>query len=334
MSKVTQAVWLLGLLAATAPACSGDSGAETHDATTDSVVDVRETDVSGAEVDTAPDAVTIDTAADAEIIDTAPDAEVLDAAPDAEVLDTAPHAEVADTAPDVVVADTDVFTADTLPGDDEGPDVDAAPGPLETPWGPIEGEACGTLTQALDAPTPSFHVTTWTFEAETFDPTPLAPGPQQRFEGPNAGGSSKCSEVMSMTWLIECEGAAFYKTETQIIYDVAGSITDYEMIVDGDKIGVSVTRAYLGPFDMTYTEADATTLLTGKLEGVNESTLNVSDGDAWTKQILHIWTLQPTWVPILKTVWDGLDPALKADTVLLVTVESGSDYIVANDCED
>ena len=40
---------------------------------------------------------------------------------------------------------------------------------------------------------------------------------------------------------------------------------------------------------------DAKSLLEKKLGGILESTANVSPEDAWTKQILHIWTLQPSW---------------------------------------
>ncbi|MFT7582410.1 MAG: hypothetical protein ACI9MR_004092, partial [Myxococcota bacterium] len=160
------------------------------------------------------------------------------------------------------------------------------------------------------------------------------PGPRRRYDGPNAGGSSICSEVMSMQLLIACEDAEFYKREVEILYDETGAITDYAVKIEGDIIGVSVTRAYLGPFEMNYTPDDADTLLVKKLEGVLESTQNVSDVDRWTKQVLHIWTLNDAWVDTLETVWEGLDAATKADTIVLVTVESGSDFVVTDSCDD
>jgi hypothetical protein len=123
--------------------------------------------------------------------------------------------------------------------------------------------------------------------------------------------------------------------ETEILYAITGEITDFEMIIGGDKIGVSVTRAYLGPVVNEYTLADATTLLVDKkLPGVNASTLNVSAEDAWAKQILHIWTLNPDWVTPLRAAWEGASAELRADTVVLVTVEQGAEFVVKDTCDD
>ena len=95
----------------------------------------------------------------------------------------------------------------------------------------------------------------------------------------------------------------------------------------------AVTRAYKGPTVTTYTLADADALLTKKLKGILEASSNVSAADKWQKQILHVWTLRPDWVPILKQSWDKLDAAIKADTVVLVTVEEGSDSVVKDTCQ-
>ena len=140
-----------------------------------------------------------------------------------------------------------------------------------------------------------------------------------------------------MQVLHECEGASLYKTETEIVYTrTSGAITDYETMIAGHKVGVSVTRAYKGPVINVYTAADATKLLKKKLGGVLESSAKVSAADKWTKQVLHIWTLRADWVPVLKQVWEGLDAALKADTIVLVSVEvppaGGSGWIVPDDC--
>lgn len=287
-----------------------------------------------------------DTSQDAPEVQSGDVADTSQDAPDiADAGDTGDAEPEADTTPDASeVADSDVTTdtagdvAEEISGDvaeDVDPDQSETTSDItQTNWGPIQGPSCGGISDALTSTDPSFHVTTWTFEAATFDPAILGPGPMSRYEELNAGGSSKCSEVMSMTWLMECQAGSLYKKETDIIYDINGAITDYAMTVDGNVIGVSVTRAYLGPFNQDYTLADATTLLDKKLEGVNESTLNVSAGDAWTKQILHIWTLQPDWVPILEEAWMAMDAGLKADTVVLVTIEDGSDYIVTDSCDD
>lgn len=227
---------------------------------------------------------------------------------------------------------SDAASADLSQNSDIGAE-DTAAGSKATPWGPISG-ACGVLAAQWTSAKPSFYVNTWNFNSPgPFDPKPLRSGAQARYSGPNAGGSSKCSEVMSMQLLYECEGATTLKTEVEIQYSQAGAITDWLATVSGHKIGVSVTRAYKGPTIQTYTESDATALLKKKLGGVLESTANVVPADKWQKQVVHIWTLHPDWVPVLQDAWQKLDTATKADTIVLVTVEAGSTDVTADTCQ-
>jgi hypothetical protein len=256
--------------------------------------------------------------------------------------DTSDAATITDTAlePDVAVAPDTAAEADVGPESDvvappdAPPPVDSGAAGVDSPFGPIDG-ACGAVLSAeLSSNAPSFYVNTWHLDSATLDTTKLAPKPQQRFAGPNAGGSSKCSEIMSMELLSACEAASTYKLEVEVDYDVIGNLTDYIAEKDGVRVGVSVSRAYLGPMVSTYTDADAVKLLTKKLEGINESTLNVSAADTWQKQVLHIFTLHADWAGVLETAWAGLDGALKADTIVLVTVEDGAGWIVTDTCDE
>jgi hypothetical protein len=129
-----------------------------------------------------------------------------------------------------------------------------------------------------------------------------------------------------------CLGAELYKSETEIHYDGAGAMTDYAVDIADLRIGVSVTRAYKGPFVNTYTLEDAVELLNKKLAGVNESSQLVAVEDGWSQQILHIWTLHPDWAATVAEAWDGLDPGLTADTLVLITVETASEMVVTNSC--
>ncbi len=249
--------------------------------------------------------------------------------------DAASAADVA-SGPDGAAA-ADAAAADAAGVDAGGADAagdGSAGGPSKsTAWGPIAG-SCGVMAPELKSGAPSFLVNAWKFDKSgPFDPLPLRSGAKKRYDGPNAGGSSKCSEVMSMQLLHECDGAVTLKPEVEITYDFQGSITDWLADFGGVKIGVSVTRAYKGPTVTTYTLADADALLTKKLKGILEASSNVSAADKWQKQILHVWTLRPDWVPILKQSWDKLDAAIKADTVVLVTVEEGSDSVVKDTCQ-
>ena len=231
-----------------------------------------------------------------------------------------------DTASDTATAKADISTADAPP-------TDATSGPQKTAWGTIDGHCAPTLLKP-GSDDPQFIVNTYQFDPATkFDPSPLSPGAKKRYDGPNAGGSSKCSEVMSMQLLVDCAGAKVHKTETEIQYDTKGALTDYMLELSGTKFGVSVTRAYLGPTNFNYDLAKAKSLLEKKLKGVNDSTANVSAADKWSRQLLHVWTLQPTWTPHLQKAWNELDAKLKGNTIVLVTVEKGTEIVVPNKCE-
>ncbi|MCO4760973.1 MAG: hypothetical protein KC502_05675 [Myxococcales bacterium] len=273
--------------------------------------------------------------------DQSPDAAAQDVAnadvgaEDAANTDTAPsdsgNAAASDAGLDVGGSD------DTASPPDAANDDAGAAGPKTTKWGKITG-ACGTVGAEVGGSGPSFLVNTFTFnDAAAFSPDGLSTGATKRYNGENAGGSSICSEVMSMQVLHECEGAVLYKTEKEIVYTSdQGAITDYETTLAGEKIGVSVTRAYKGPTITTYTDADAVKLLTKKLGGVLASTAKVSKADKWKKQILHIWTLRPDWVPTLKKAWMAMSADLKADTIVLVSIEvpvtGSAGWIVPDDC--
>ena len=262
--------------------------------------------------------------------------------------DTSAPKDTADDVKRTIPEDTFVVTVDTAPstedalvrrGDSAGAfDVETSdpgppPAPGVTPWGEVSG-ACGSFADFLSTPGAALIQNTYTFtDGESFDPGPLAPGPKKRYEGENAGGSSICSEVMSMQLLIDCEGGVVLKTENEIAYATEGAKTDYVITIAGQHVGVSVTRAYLGPFVETYTQEDAVTLLTKKLKGVNESAQNVSADDAWSRSVLHVWTLHPAWAETLVSAWDTLEPALKASTLVMVTVEAGGDLIVTDACD-
>jgi len=211
--------------------------------------------------------------------------------------------------------------------------ADTSQAGVSTAYGFIVG-TCGTLFTALNSTKPAFLTNTYAFDkSAAFDDSKLSKGAKKRFDGANAGGSSKCSEVMSMQLFFDCEKATVHKTETEIKYDKQGSITDYMLDYKGTKLGVSVTRAYKGPMGQTYTLADATKLLTKKLNGIVESTGNVSAADKWSRQVLHVWTLRSDWIALLQAAWKALPVATQADTIVVVTVETGTDLIVANKCE-
>ena len=264
------------------------------------------------------------------VADTAPgDMSVIDA-----TLDTAPaptpDVPITDTSPPDAAGkiDIEVDTAEPLDTlDDTGQ-------PGETAWGTITGD-CGSVSAVVAESSPSILTTTFTFDdPASFDSASLEGRAKKRFDEPNAGGSSKCTEVMSMQLLTECEGATVSKLETDITYDIPGKIADYIVNIGGVKTGVSVTRAYKGPVIDVYTLEDATSLLEKKLAGISEAQQNVSADDAWEKSLIHVWTLHPEWAETVTQAWTALEADIKASTVVLITIEEGSDYIVTDACDD
>lgn len=245
--------------------------------------------------------------------------------------------------------DQDSAEADTADGsgsgdttaEDTGVEADSAPdsdaegsGSAGLPlpgFGAITGP-CGVLDDELLSPEPTVIVNAIDFGTDPWDnPADLAlltSGGQEMVADGNAGGSSLESEIFSFEVLARCEGASLVKTETEVVYDVSGSITDILVEIDGVKVGVSVTRAVGFPRDAVYPEATASALLTRKLTDIQESSANVSAGDRWVKQILHVIAYADQHVAAMQAAYAALDPSVKADTILWVTRSDGDDEFI------
>lgn len=195
-------------------------------------------------------------------------------------------------------------------------------------FGDLGGE-CGVLAVAdLTGAAPELHRARMTFARAYVDPDDrplLTPGGQTMMATPNAGGSSAASEAFAYEELARCELAGLLKTETQIVYDKTGKITDLEVSIDGHKIGVSVTRAETYPLGQPYTVPTATALLTKKLGDILVSTADVSAGDRWDKQILAVIAYDDQAADSIAQAWSSLDAGTRADTIVIVTTTDGPD---------
>ena len=224
-------------------------------------------------------------------------------------------------------------TPDAPPSTDGAADaaIDSPSGVPLSGFGDLGG-MCGVLDVAsLTGPTPMLFRDTLTFVRAYVDPDDralLTPGGRHLAETPNAGGSSGLSEIFAYEELARCELASLLKTETEIVYDTTGKITDLEVLVDGHKIGVSVTRAVAFPFGSPYTLSTATTLLTRKLQDIQASSLNVSAADKWDKQILAILAWDDQAADVMAQAWMMADAATKADTEVIITVTGGDDTFI------
>ena len=221
---------------------------------------------------------------------------------------------------------------------DLGDTLDAGPGvtvPLAG-FGQISG-ACGVLDTELVDEMPHLVRNVIDFGQDPYDMADLmalSQGGQRVIEEDNAGGSSLVSEAFAYEILYRCEGAELLKTETAILYDedgdgspdadYSGEITDLLVRMDGLKIGVSVVRAFAYGSD-DYPAGEAARILEKKLQGINESSARVAPEDAWSKQILSVLAYAPQHADQIAQTFMALDPALRADTVLVVTVTEGED---------
>jgi hypothetical protein len=238
--------------------------------------------------------------------------------------------EVADETEDEV-DDSDQSDEESDQSDDsEMPDDDIDNGP-DVPlagFGAISGE-CGFLnTELTDAGSHYFKnnidFTTDPYDSEDYQY--LTAGGKEIYDDGNLGGSSIYSEMFSYEVLYRCELATLLKTEAEIIYqNTSGKKTDFLAEIDGVKIGVSVTRALKYPFDAEYTVTDAENLLSDKLSDILLSSANAAPEDSWEKQILHVIAYSNQHAQSLLTAYGSLDSAVKADTVVIVTVSDGDD---------
>lgn len=232
-------------------------------------------------------------------------------------------------------ADTDETDDPTDPTDtqdgseaDDPVQSDEEDGPLDG-FGEITGP-CGFLDVATRQTSDfSMYQNAIDFFDDPYDDADLlllTDGGQEILSDGNAGGSSILSEVFSYEVLARCEGAELLKTENEIIYnDPSGKKTDLLIQVGQSKLGVSVTRAVGYPRDDPYTVETAQSLLEQKLSGVLSSTANVSDADAWSKQILHVVAYAPEHASSLETAYELLSDEVRSDTLVIVTISHGDD---------
>lgn len=211
-------------------------------------------------------------------------------------------------------------------GEETGEETDTDP-----VFEPLDGQgtlsgACGVLTESdLLTASPLLFTNTIDF-GEAFNEEDLTDGGQEVFDEGNLGGSSIWSEVFAFEILHRCEHAQLVKTEGEIIYqDPSGKKTDLLVTIDATSVGVSVTRAFGWPPEAPYTSEQAATLLNDKLADIPLSSANVSEGDLWSKQILHILAYTPDHAETVEEVWNTMDASIKGDTVVIVSATEGDD---------
>ncbi len=214
-------------------------------------------------------------------------------------------------------------------GHDAG--VDAGPrGALDGGHAQVVGE-CFRVAPELGTASPSYLEVRLDFGMDQFDDPAerarLTAGAQTILATPNAGGSSVVSEAFAFEVLALCEGAELVKTETEIVYAPPTSKkTDLLVAIDGQHLGVSVTRAVSFPADAGYPLTQARLdFLEGKLDDILVSSMNVQPPDGWVKQALVVMAYGDEHAATIRAAWAAIDAASKADTIVYVVVTDGPD---------
>jgi hypothetical protein len=321
LSRRSVALWLLSGLLCTG--CGDDAPSLDADVLVDSGADSAGVDAEAADAGS--------TDAESEDTDATPDATDADAAepnadagePDA-ASDASTDARDADSGEDVspmdVGEDVEVSDADTE-------DVDSGEWPLAG-FGELTGD-CNQLDDELLSGAPYVFSNTIDFGDDPFerdvDDGRLTPDGRAMLAAGNAGGSSLYSELFALETLVRCEGAVLLETETTIVYDEVGSITDFLVSIDDRNIGVSVVRAFRFPPEGEYTVEQAAHVLRGKLTDILESSANVNEAFAWEKQILHVVAYSDRYADSVRAALPTLPSEVLADTIVMITTTNGDD---------
>ena len=157
-------------------------------------------------------------------------------------------------------------------------------------------------------------------EKELFQRITLSDDGVSLRDTPNAGGASVRSEVMSMEVLKRTFGATLRATEMQVwYYPPNGPITDYVCEINGEILGVSVTRAFNFADPDAFTPESARHLLNKKLQGVINSTNNVLF-PGFTRQILHVFCHSARVARTLAEQYRCVRSEKRANTIVLLTI--------------
>ncbi|MEJ2393112.1 MAG: hypothetical protein P8019_17210 [Gammaproteobacteria bacterium] len=199
-------------------------------------------------------------------------------------------------------------------------------------FGNIIGTANNITAAVIDSASPSIFRNIIDFGTNPYDPTDLAqlsPGAQQIVAEDSSGGSGILAEAFAFDILFRTDNATLLKSSSEIYYiDPAGKKTDLIVEIDSRKAGVSVTRAVPIPASEPYTYQQAQDLLTKKLNDILSSTANVEPVDLWDKQILYVLADSTSTADMIEAAWDIIDPAIKADTIMVLTVTEGDDVFL------
>src|SRR3989338_3290815 len=125
-------------------------------------------------------------------------------------------------------------------------------------------------------------------------------------------------------------GAQLLKTEGEIAWkhlpDHAKPI-DRLSVIGGEKVGVSVTRAF--EYQGEFTLERAKKLLNGKFEGLKSGIPNLANPaeDMWDVGVVHVIAPSEGNAQLVKEAFNGIDKSIIGNNKIIITVTENLDYI-------
>ena len=194
-------------------------------------------------------------------------------------------------------------------------------------FGVLSGD-CGTLEVALDSSQASVLQAQLDLANDGYDDgdkSKLSLDAQNVIDSGTAGGSSSLSEALAMDFLVRCDRATLIKTETEIDYMSSNSkMADLLVFVNGENVGVSVTRAVGFPKDEPYLPADAE-FLADKIADINNAESNASESNSWERSIVVVLAYSQMHAESMRTAWSGFTDSEKGDTIIIIVTTNGDD---------
>lgn len=124
---------------------------------------------------------------------------------------------------------------------------------------------------------------------------------------PNAGGNSEFSEALSIE-IFKNLGASNFVYEMEVKYFSAFKMVDYIMNFEGDRVGVSVTRAMIPKPCLKFDYNSARKLLHRKIYGLIVAKRSVMPDHSFSKSIMHVWAQTLDIAYHIKNAFHDIDP--------------------------
>lgn len=192
-------------------------------------------------------------------------------------------------------------------------------------FGVLSGEVGSIDEAAVLGSNPRLFESTIDFGTAQFDSALLSADARRLLEAAAVGGSSAEAHAIAFEILRRGAGATLLKTSEEISYTTSSKSVDFLVEIQGQRVGVSVTRATSFPLGSDLSLQSASNLLEQKLNDILLASAGVAPSDAWVKAILLVLAYDAQKHDVVLEAYSALDSMTRSDTLVLVTQTDGDD---------